>query len=226
MTGSLLETPSALTHSACAAGLSARCPRGAPPEAQALRLGGVVEGRGDWPVAASQPTCAPCCGVVRRGQRLDSTGQPADRRVGSHPDQPRSITMNATGPADPTGPHPALMSALTTEHYTLQSSRTSTIAEANGRSMLFLSSGQRCHRRVGVGGAAGPHGRHVRDVRPHRAASAAGARPDQLLEVGRPGGTRRVLRPRHRTHPGVLPDHRTVRCSSTGWCPPATTPTP
>jgi hypothetical protein len=48
--------------------------------------------------------------------------------------------MNATGPADPTGPHPALMSALTTEHYTLQSSRTATIVEANGRSMLFLSS--------------------------------------------------------------------------------------
>ena len=48
--------------------------------------------------------------------------------------------MNAIGPADPTGPHPALMSALTTEHYTLQSARTSTIVEANGRSMLFLSS--------------------------------------------------------------------------------------
>ncbi len=26
--------------------------------------------------------------------------------------------MNATGPADPTGPNPALMSALTTEHHT------------------------------------------------------------------------------------------------------------
>lgn len=48
--------------------------------------------------------------------------------------------MNATGPADPTGPHPALMSALTTEHYTLQAARSSTIVEANGRSMLFLSS--------------------------------------------------------------------------------------
>lgn len=48
--------------------------------------------------------------------------------------------MNSTGPADPTGPNPALMSALTTEHYTLQSARTSTIVEANGRSMLFLSS--------------------------------------------------------------------------------------
>jgi len=31
------------------------------------------------------------------------------------------------------------MSALTTEHYTLQSSRASTIVEANGRSQLFLS---------------------------------------------------------------------------------------
>ena len=48
--------------------------------------------------------------------------------------------MNTTGSPDPTGPNPALMSALTTEHYTLQSARTSTIAEANGRSMLFLSS--------------------------------------------------------------------------------------
>ena len=47
--------------------------------------------------------------------------------------------MNATGLADPTEPNPALMSALTTEHYTLQSARASTIAEANGRSMLFLS---------------------------------------------------------------------------------------
>lgn len=37
------------------------------------------------------------------------------------------------------GPNPALMSALTTEHYTLQSSRSSTIVEANGRSQLFLS---------------------------------------------------------------------------------------
>src|SRR5215210_1064776 len=47
--------------------------------------------------------------------------------------------MNATGPADPAGPNPALVSALTTEHYTLQSARASTIAEANGRSLLFLS---------------------------------------------------------------------------------------
>lgn len=48
--------------------------------------------------------------------------------------------MSSTGPADSTGPNPALMAALTTEHYTLQSARTSTIVEANGRSMLFLSS--------------------------------------------------------------------------------------
>ena len=47
--------------------------------------------------------------------------------------------MNTTGPADPSGPNPALMSALTTEHYALQASRSSTIVEANGRSMLFLS---------------------------------------------------------------------------------------
>lgn len=37
------------------------------------------------------------------------------------------------------GTDPALLSALTTEHYTLQSARASTIMEANGRSQLFLS---------------------------------------------------------------------------------------
>jgi hypothetical protein len=41
------------------------------------------------------------------------------------------------------------MSALTTGHYALQSSRTSTIVEANGRSILFS---QRRLRRAGVGG--------------------------------------------------------------------------
>jgi hypothetical protein len=48
--------------------------------------------------------------------------------------------MNTTGSSDASGPNPALMSALTTEHYTLQFSCTATIVEANGRSMLFLSS--------------------------------------------------------------------------------------
>jgi hypothetical protein len=38
-----------------------------------------------------------------------------------------------------TAPSGALMSALTTEHYALQSARASTIVEANGRSQLFLS---------------------------------------------------------------------------------------
>jgi hypothetical protein len=43
---------------------------------------------------------------------------------------------------DPDAAHatnPQLLSALTTEHYTLQSARSSTIVEANGRSSLFLS---------------------------------------------------------------------------------------
>jgi hypothetical protein len=35
--------------------------------------------------------------------------------------------------------NPALIAALTTEHYTLQASRSSTVVEANGRSSLFLS---------------------------------------------------------------------------------------
>lgn len=37
------------------------------------------------------------------------------------------------------GPDPALLSALTTEHFTLQSARSSTVLESNGRSQLFLS---------------------------------------------------------------------------------------
>ena len=36
-------------------------------------------------------------------------------------------------------PSAALLSALTTEHYTLQSARASTVTEANGRSLMFLS---------------------------------------------------------------------------------------
>jgi len=50
-----------------------------------------------------------------------------DTRDSSHPE---SVTD---------GPSGALLSMLTTEHYTLQSARSSTIVEANGRSMLFLS---------------------------------------------------------------------------------------
>ena len=42
-------------------------------------------------------------------------------------------------PSGETAPSSALMAALTTEHYTLQSARSSTIVEANGRSSLFLS---------------------------------------------------------------------------------------
>ena len=49
-------------------------------------------------------------------------------------DSRESRTANAR-----TAPSGALMSALTTEHYTLQSARTSTVVEANGRSQLFLS---------------------------------------------------------------------------------------
>lgn len=46
---------------------------------------------------------------------------------------------SATGSASTDAPSSALLSALTTEHYTLQSARSSTVAEANGRSLLFLS---------------------------------------------------------------------------------------
>jgi hypothetical protein len=50
--------------------------------------------------------------------------------------------MNLVENADPNAErttNPALLAALTTEHYTLQASRSSTVVEANGRSSLFLS---------------------------------------------------------------------------------------
>lgn len=49
--------------------------------------------------------------------------------------------MSTQPSPDPTtgGPNPALVSVLTTEHYTLQSARGTTTVETNGRSSLFLS---------------------------------------------------------------------------------------
>lgn len=49
--------------------------------------------------------------------------------------------MTPTDPQEPggSGPSPALLSALRTEHSTLQAQRSSTIVEANGRGQLFLS---------------------------------------------------------------------------------------
>ena len=52
---------------------------------------------------------------------------------------PSDLRDSGTPNGEPTTPSSALMSALTTEHNTLQSSRASTIFEANGRSSLFLS---------------------------------------------------------------------------------------
>ena len=45
-------------------------------------------------------------------------------------------SRSTTSDSQPSG---ALVSALTTEHYTLQAARSSTVAEANGRGMIFLS---------------------------------------------------------------------------------------
>ena len=45
----------------------------------------------------------------------------------------------ASGPPEYSVVSGALLSALTTEHFALQSARSSTVAEANGRSALFLS---------------------------------------------------------------------------------------
>ena len=47
--------------------------------------------------------------------------------------------MNATEETTGSDINGPLLSALMTEHYTLQSSRASTVVEANGRSLLFLS---------------------------------------------------------------------------------------
>ena len=45
-------------------------------------------------------------------------------------------SRSARSDSEPSG---ALVSALTTEHYTLQAARSSTVAEANGRGLIFLS---------------------------------------------------------------------------------------
>jgi hypothetical protein len=50
-----------------------------------------------------------------------------------------NISQTPTGTASTEPLNAALLTALTTEHYTLQSARASTVAEANGRSLLFLS---------------------------------------------------------------------------------------
>jgi hypothetical protein len=47
--------------------------------------------------------------------------------------------MNTPEQSADGGPSSALLTALTTEHYTLQSARATTVVEANGRSALFLS---------------------------------------------------------------------------------------
>jgi hypothetical protein len=47
--------------------------------------------------------------------------------------------MNISQDHDDHSPKPALVSALTTEHFALQATRSSTVMEANGRSQLFLS---------------------------------------------------------------------------------------
>jgi hypothetical protein len=49
-----------------------------------------------------------------------------------------SFTDNRSAMRD-SEPSGALVSALTTEHYTLQAARSSTVAEANGRGLIFLS---------------------------------------------------------------------------------------
>jgi hypothetical protein len=120
-------------RSPCAAALSARCPLGPtgwPVLSRLSRANGPVRvvTSGSNPFGLSRTTATRQHAASRRAQG------------GSIPDQARSITINTTGNTDASGPNPALMSALTTEHDTLQSSRTYTIVEANGRSMLFLSS--------------------------------------------------------------------------------------
>ena len=170
-------------------------------------------------VRPGNPACAaalsaPCPSRLRGGTRLQRCGQPLDsaakpgeRKVESPHQAAGSDERDRPGRAS--GPRP--WCRLITERHTLQSARAANIIEANGRPMRFLSAVSGATARAGLGGTAGPDGRHVLHVRPRRVAGAAGARSDQLLEAGRPGRARRVLRARHRTHPGVLPDHRTWR---------------
>jgi hypothetical protein len=51
----------------------------------------------------------------------------------------QEVAMNISQDHDDHSPKPALVSALTTEHFALQATRSSTVMEANGRSQLFLS---------------------------------------------------------------------------------------
>lgn len=47
--------------------------------------------------------------------------------------------MNVIEDPEGKGPNPSLVSALSTEHFTLQSARSSAVMESNGRSQLFLA---------------------------------------------------------------------------------------
>jgi hypothetical protein len=94
-------------------------------------------------------------------------------------------------PERPTSAQPssALISALLTEHYTLQSTRGSTITEANGRSSQFLSA---------VSGATA-----AKELLPLRRPS--GAR--RLLRACPPANSQLLLRRRRQRCPALLAEH-------------------
>src|SRR5687768_8006350 len=77
--------------------------------------------------------------------RADNAGASARKRdrMGD-----RMTTPSSAGKADPSkvseAAESALLLALTTEHFTLQTARASTIAESNGRVSLFLGAVSSC----------------------------------------------------------------------------------
>jgi hypothetical protein len=74
------------------------------------------------------------CWVEPSGWRIDSTARPTPKGgtivANSEP-------SNQAGPTD-ADPRPASVAIVTTEHFTLQGARSSTIAESTGRASMFL----------------------------------------------------------------------------------------
>jgi hypothetical protein len=170
-----------LTTPACDPGLSDRC-----PQRPATRRTAVTASI----VGPAQPTDRRS---TDRRATVEPDVSPPQRREPPDEHQPdadwdgldRAVERCSTHGTDHRALHPPV-------------SRASTVAEANGRSLLFLSavSGATVALALVAQTPSWPY--------PLRTAGTAGARSDQLRPAGRPRRSRRVLRPCHRTHPELL----------------------
>ena len=91
---------------------------------------------------AFRPLSSGTCSCTRVGQRhARRFGEGVTHRsIRTRDVREKNVNVtdsrSARSDSEPSG---ALVSALTTEHYTLQAARSSTVAEANGRGLIFLS---------------------------------------------------------------------------------------